>query len=1088
MNNTLKLAKNLIGKTKKSKKFRLLALALAVKFLISLIAIIAISYLAVNAQNADAAYGLNSDIKQVRTADNPTVYYLDHAHGLKKAYVSAKAFLSYGNKWSDIKVISSEELKKWPEARLVKSAGDNSVYYISKNQKALIKSEQQFIDAGFKWPDIITISQADLAEYKNIDFKVAGGSGSYSNNQLSIALDSLSPKTGLMVINTQDNLAAVFNLTADSKPVEIKKLIIDLKGIFKPELVKEVYLTNESDIEYSYSSSLNNRQAVFNFIDKPITINPGQSAKIKVYVNFYDSSENIINHTFQVIISQASSIGGAKAIGAFPVMGDSFKLTSGVDFLEKVSVSEQSLSIKNNQAVIGLTEKNIGKFNLTESSGASDVFAKELEFTNNGNAQADSLNNFKLKNKAGQIIAIAPAMSNERKLVFKLDNYKIKKSGNETFTVLADIVGGENATINLQLNKAKILSSQGNFNLYVRITNLNENIIIKRETVGVVAKELKANNKVFSQQAGVIIGNFEIRNNNQKIILNHLNFSLEKNSAAPNLIETIYLVDYNSGEVYASFNADKFNSGIANVGLGNLNLKPKQTLAVALITKLPENSPNGSYYKVILNSLEYRIPNGSLFTDTVNSAGAKLIVSKSNLYLYPNNELGGQTFIKGEKNIKIASFIMEGAAGGDTKITGVTFSRGTDSSGAIAFDNSFSNLKFYIGSTKIKTIKSPYTGDFAIDGFSYVLKSGERREIKVYADTETDLQASEIQLAISNIAAVNNNSAIPAVVNNLNVNSHKATFGEAKAEISKVTDGFVTKGEDDNVIAGFKVKNTGVEDLKLDSITVNAAGQELTYSLGYSNLKVVNRDSQRSVGSTVSRPVAGANKISLGGYTVKVGEEIIFDVHVKTNDEMADENIDIYFSDFTAKGKNSRVSALVSGDPTDSYSFSIATGASNGQSNNSNGNGNNGNSNNGQSNGGVTKLIKPVSGSITYGWHDKDYPYRDSVGEHTGIDIAVIQSTSVKAAADGTVIEVYNGGLTDQASYIAVSHNGGLVTKYVHLSRLDVKAGDKVKQGDIIGLSGGTPGTAGAGAYTNGAHLHFEVLRDGAAVDPEKYL
>ena len=1072
MFNALKLAKKLINKIKKSRKYRLLVIALAAKVLLSALAIIIISYLAVNAQNADAAYGINPEIKQVKTADNPAVYYLDHARGLKKAYVSAKAFLAYGNKWSDIKVVSNEELKKLADVKLVKTSGSQSVYYIANGQKALIESEQQFIDSGFKWSDIITIAEADLAEYKTADdFKVGGASIDYSNNQLSVALDASSPEAGYLVSGTQDNLAAVFSLRALSQPVEIKKLVLDLDGVFNPDIIKEILLTNESDVEYSVSASPSNRQAVFNFNNQPIVISSGETKKIKVYINFNDSSANIINHTLQVSINQASNITGAKAEGSFPLKGKIFKLMLGTGSIEKVVSSEQSLSINNNQAIIGSTEKNIGKFTLTETSGKADVFIKELKFANSGSVNAISLNNFKLKNKAGQIIATVPEMTSDRELVFKLNNYKIRKSGNDTFTVLADVLGGENSTINLYLSKAKVMSSQGNFNLQVGITNLEEIITIKREMVGIVAKELKANNKVFTKQAGIIIGNFEIRNNNQKIDLNRLNISLEKSVGAPGLTETVYLVNYNSGEVYASFNGDRFNNGAVNVGLNGVNLTSKQNLVIALvIEKMPETAPNGGYYKIILNNFDYRLENGSALSDTVNSAGEKLIVSKSNLYLYPNNDLGEQTFTKGENNVKIASFIIEGAAGGDTKITGLTFSSGKDSSGVISFDNGFSNLRFYIGSSKIKTIKNPYAGDLAVDSFKYILRAGTRAEIKVYADIETDLKASEAQLAISNLAAVNNDSSIPAVVNNLNVNSHKVIFGQASAEVSKVAEGFVTKGEDDNVIAGFKVKNSGAEDLKLKSITINAADQELTYSLGYSNLKVVDRDTQKNVGSKVSRPIAGANKINLGGYTVKAGEEVIFDIHVKTDSGIADQNINIYFSDFNAQGKTSKVSALISGDPTDSYNFTIVTGSDDEEYD------------------GTAKLIKPVSGNITYGFHDKDYPYIDSVGQHTGIDIAVAQGRSVKAAAAGTVIEVVDGGLTDQASSVSISHSNGLVTRYAHLSRLDVKAGDMVKQGDIIGLSGGTPGTNGAGAYTNGAHLHFEVLKDGIAVDPEKYL
>ncbi|MFA5359685.1 MAG: M23 family metallopeptidase [Patescibacteria group bacterium] len=1075
MLNTLKLAKNSIGQINKFKKYKILAFAFALKLLLSAIGIIFISYLAMNASEAGAAYGVDTSIKQVKTANSSAIYYLDHARGLKKTYVSAKAFLSYGNQWSDVKVISEAELNKWPEVRLVKSNSNSSVYYISNGQKALITSEKQFNDSGFKWSDIVTISQTDLDEYETIDFKAAGAID-YSNSQLSITLDSLNPKSGYLVTNTQDNLVAVFNLKAISQPVEIKTLVLDLKGVLNTDVIKEIYLTDESDIQYSTFAYPNNRQAVFNFNNQPIIISAGGVKRIKVYVNLNDTSINVANHTLQISIDQASNITGAKAVGVFPLTGEIFKFISGNNNLEKVVASEQTLNIKDNKAVIGTTEKNIGRFNFLETSGKANVFVKELKFANMGTVGASSINNFKLKNRSGEIISTTAIINSDRELIFKLNNYKIKKGDGETFSVIADILDGDNSTINLDLISAKVGSSQGDFNLFVSITNLNEIITIKRESVNIVSKDLKANNKVFSEQTGAIIGNFEIRNNNQKITLSRLTFNLEKNSSMPGLTETVYLVNYNTGETLGYFDGERFDSGSVYVDLSGLELKAKQNLTVALVTEISDKAPNGGYYKVVLKEFVYRSGLSPFYSNQVNVSGAKLTVSQSNVYLYPNNDLGDQAFTKGQKNIKIASFIIEGAAGGNTKITGINFTTGSDSSGVISYDNGFSNLKFYIGSTKIKTIKTPYGNDLEIVGFNYTLKSGTRSEIKVYADTETDVKASEVQLAISDIKAVNSASLIPAAVKNLNVNSHKTTFGLVGAEITKITDGFVVKGEDDNVIAAFKVKNSGFEDLKLQSITINAVDQELTYSLGYSNLKVVNRDTQKKTGSTLSKPVAGANKLSLGNYTLKVGEEAVFDIHVKTSDDVTDKNVSIYFSDFTAQGKKSKVSALISGDPTDSYTFTIATGTSSDKDEND------------KSASSTVKLIKPVSGKITYDFNDSSYPYKDTLGQHTGIDIAVDQGTKVKAAAAGTVIEVVDGGLTSQASYVAIMHLNGLVTRYAHLSRIDVKVGDAVKQGDTIGLSGGTPGTSGAGSYSNGAHLHFEVLLNGSYVDPEKYL
>ena len=121
-------------------------------------------------------------------------------------------------------------------------------------------------------------------------------------------------------------------------------------------------------------------------------------------------------------------------------------------------------------------------------------------------------------------------------------------------------------------------------------------------------------------------------------------------------------------------------------------------------------------------------------------------------------------------------------------------------------------------------------------------------------------------------------------------------------------------------------------------------------------------------------------------------------------------------------------------------------------------------------------LASPVPYSRrTSGFGMRQHPILHTQRAHTGVDYAAPTGTPVMSVADGVVVESsYQGAY---GNMVVVQHNGQQATVYAHLSRMQVKRGQSIKQGDVIGAVGTT-------GLSTGPHLHFEFRVNGRHVDP----
>jgi murein DD-endopeptidase MepM/ murein hydrolase activator NlpD len=117
-------------------------------------------------------------------------------------------------------------------------------------------------------------------------------------------------------------------------------------------------------------------------------------------------------------------------------------------------------------------------------------------------------------------------------------------------------------------------------------------------------------------------------------------------------------------------------------------------------------------------------------------------------------------------------------------------------------------------------------------------------------------------------------------------------------------------------------------------------------------------------------------------------------------------------------------------------------------------------------------LFSPVKGSITEGFSLKN--------KHFAVDVALAKDTPIKATLNGTVI--FADWTPTTGNVIIIRHNNGFISVYKHAASLTKTQGDVVRTGEVIALAGST------GKESTGVHLHFELWKDGYAIDPAQFI
>lgn len=896
-----------------------------------------------------AAGAASNEPNQVKCHDDNTVYYLDYARKIKKPYLNEQAFLSYGNKWSDVKTIDCSKIENWSFPQIIKSQGSDQIYAVEGITKKLIGNSSSAAGKGYDLKMLLTLSKIDFNSYENSNYFWSGE-----------------------------------------------------KGKVEAELIN-------------------------------------------------------VNKTVKKV-----NQGAAK---------------------------EKIISVK-----------------IQEVSGNENIIVKKIVFANNATTSLSVLDNIALKNKNNKNLAYKASIVNDRLIIELAEGCLITRNNYDVISLFADFNFKASGYLQLAVKKDDILvkgeKSQGSLPInnmisYPERSNCDANcdkFLIASNIVVVKNTTPAKNTKVYKGQKDARLGTFEIANNGQDIYVKQVKVAISVASNAAELANKVNLVNDGNNKILATLNGGSLYNRDAYFTLpDNYLLKSKGKLKIAITSTINNEVQTGENYQVYIKEIVVKNTKANTYlTYQTDIKGSIINAAKPSLYVASGDFTAKDILVAGKKKAKIASYKIVADANEGAKIKSLTFNKAAGFL-SINYSNGFENLVLYKNDSAVsKVIKEPNSQNYTFDDLNISVEAGKSVDISLRADISENA-TGQVSTVLDNAKAVTKDNKVGVEVYNDSVKSIAPEIVRNTVYIGSISGGSAAANTKNNILGKFKISTQSAEDIKLKSATIETDGCNggLNSKNGFKNIKFGYIDENgklKTVGSTISSPKINTNKISLNGFTIKQNSELSLNLYADANSDLVNCSFGLKVTLLEAEGVSTKVKTYIDGYPTSEVQIAAlgqSSSASTGNTNNSNTN--TGNSSNSSS---VVKKIKflwpTTSHTVYYKFHDPKYPYVSEM-QHEGIDVKASQGTTIRAAANGRVVTAYAGNMND-ASYVVIDHGSGYSTVYGHLSVISVKVGQEVKAGDTIGKSGGTPGTVGAGQYSTGAHLHFEIRLNNVPVDPLKYL
>jgi len=812
------------------------------------------------------------NLRLAKLSTNDTIYYINLAKKIKKPHLNMDIFFGYGNKLDDVETLSEDDLNIYNEPILAKTKNSPQIYLVKEGFKKLITSPAIFESSGYKWKNILEISEQDLENYELASPLTEEDIQITSNNSPLLATDSQENLSGNLIISLETNKEnfiptgvvaefAKINLSASNGAVRIEGLTVTISGIISDADIDAVYLINEDDY-FNEKAFLRNKKADFSFSEELI-IEEGEKIKLILKASTKHDPDSSYRTAVLSINKAEDIITSSNIQGNFPISSELKQLRYVENLIGRAEIRPLKVNYEKLKVNQGAKDQKVGTFEIKETSGNEKIAIQKIAFYVEGNINHSDLVNIDLVDDCKKILQTTTWMRKDHYLEFNL-KYPIiiNKNYTEKLTLQADIVGVGEKEFRFMLDKenTKILGISSQYEILPEIyktdNDYNKLIIKKGDFLAYLLDN--SPEEVIAGTENALLGIFELRCPGAGVDWRKANLTL--NYTKTPLLGELRFINLKTKEEFFKVSADLLKDNKP------IEINPNESIKA------------GSYLRFEVRGDISKNASAAENIKFKNLQTNVLQVKTSALYITP--EEIDDNFVAGSKKITIGKFTIQANESEDIYIRKISI-KSQEGYTRVNTATGFNNIRLNIArSTKAQTLNTSIVFDFKRP---YKIRAGKSIDLNIYADTDRIASDNMIAMVIDEICAYGKESEVKPKVEGLNINSSSIQFTALNLEgaiNTEFTDTVVNCGKEIK-IGSFTILSDN-EDIKINKINLETTdnSEEISYRNGFTNLTLKN--GKRRLGK-ITKPLPDFNLFK-NTFTVKKGETMTVDIYVDIPD------------------------------------------------------------------------------------------------------------------------------------------------------------------------------------------------------------